>query len=211
MVTVLHKLEERNLITRVVGPLPRRPRVGLLVWARSVPKFPFRGLTALAQTIAASPVQVFVDDIFTMLATGRSAAEQEPMNEAYRRFFGELGCEVRFSSDFLGRRHGPNLLKAAAEFSRSIPVPLFIQTLPKHKLTVLPQLDMSELLHGTLELMCLEEVAASVDGLIVGEFSMAIAMLHRDISPKPVTVITAPRIEGGEPGVNQYIETLRRL
>lgn len=209
--TVLQRLEAHGLITKTIGPLLSNPRIALLVWARSVPKYPFLGLVELARVISGRPPLVFVDDLCGMLVAGRSSIEQEPYNQKYRNFFSAIDCEPSFSSEFLGRKYGERLFEEIMLFGRKIPLATFVQTLPKHRLAVLNELNLGELLHGTLELMCLDEIAATADGIVIGEFSQAIAMLHRDITQSPVSLIIAPRISGGEDVVNQYIETLRRL
>jgi hypothetical protein len=199
----LQLLSEKGLV-RVIGPIPNEPRLAMLAWARKPPKAPFKAFVRLNNQLSANALSVFIDDLCAMITTQHSRCEQVIINSQYTSFFSELGCKTVFSRELLDCDEDLHILNNILRFASKIPFSVFMQTLPGHKKRAMQDLDMGELLHGIIELMCLEEISRISDGIIMGEVSLAIAMLHRNISTKPLSIVTVPHFDS-ENAVTEFI------
>lgn len=188
-------LKQKGVIKKIIGSLPDDPNLALLVWARKLPKYQFNAFVSLCHHLSSKSLTVFVDDVCAMTTMRRNLYEQLKINEEYQKFFGNLGCNVFFTRELLNCNDNLGTLEQVMDFACKIPLLKFLQSLPKHKRKAMSGLDMGELLHGTIELMCFEKLESRVDGIITGELSLAVAMLHRDISNKPLSVIVIPHFK----------------
>lgn len=202
----LKLLQEKGLV-KVVGPLPDQPRLAMLAWARKPPKHPFKAFVSLNNQLSANALSVFVDDLCAMVTLQRSPVEQAEYNEQYKCFFSDLGCKTVFSREMLGCDEHRLVLDKVMQFASRVSFSAFMQTLPGHKKRTMQDLNMGELLHGIIELMCLEEIAKGLDGIVMGEMSLAIAMLHRNICTKPLSIVAIPHFSN-ESAVSEYIRDI---
>lgn len=202
----LKLLQERGLV-RVVGALPDLPRLAMLAWARKPPKSPFKAFVSLNNQLSTNALSVFVDDLCAMVTLQRGPVEQTELNEQYRHFFSDLGCKTVFSQEILSCDERKLVLDKVMQFASRVSLSAFMHILPGHKKRTIQDLNMGELLHGIIELMCLEEITKTVDGIVMGEMSLEIAMLHRDICPKPLSIVAIPHFSS-ENAVSEYIRNV---
>lgn len=200
--------EKHGLIQEVLGPIPTGLiRPAIVVWARTTPKDQFRAMIHLARHLSPVPLHVYVDDVCSAAILRRTADAQAAVNEQYRGYFKTRGCAVSFSSELHcsapGKQVTPSLLKLGA----MVTVSEFLNGLPAGKRAGLATLDMSEMLHMLLELQLYEVARDECNLALIGRFSRAIGVLHRQITSCPLPFIVLPTLQAGAE-VETYIQRL---
>lgn len=202
----VRELINRGIVSSVIGSVPQEPRLALVVWARKPPKPPFAGLVSVAKAISRRKLSVYVDDVCSMFVTGKSDREQREMNRLYSNYFGDLGCDVAFSSILYGGCENGVLSRLLAVGSK-VTAGEFKQCLPEDKRIRLESLTADELLHALFELTLLDRVASERDSVLVGQFSQAILAAHRNVCASPLSAIVLSRIDD----VARVTESIRDL
>ncbi|MFC1622459.1 hypothetical protein ACFL1Y_00475 [Patescibacteria group bacterium] len=208
--SIITSLEKHGLITNVIGEISYPIHPALVVWARKEPKYQFRALIALAQTITPYPLSVYVDDVCTQVIVQRSYNEQEIFNKKYIEFFQEHGCVVKLSSVIYKNQFGVNKMPLIINIGQKTSITEFFRCLPKKKQIHFDQLHLDEIMHMLLELLFFEQVSDQSNLLIVGNFSQAIVLSHRNISNNPLAAIVTPKFNN-QSDVNNYIMMLKNI
>lgn len=188
---LLNELIDSGHVVGTIGDIPPDPKLGFAVWARKEPKAVFQNFANLARDISSLPLKVFVDDICTIAMTGRTAEEQALINNRYSDFFLGFGCEVYFSSSLYDKS---GILSVMLPVAQRLTVNEFIRCLPEEKRHGLETLGLDEVGHALLELALFERMRAYCDSLLIGQFSQAVVVAHRNISLDPLSAIIVPKI-----------------
>ena len=191
----IEKLISIEIVKMCMGVVPNTPKIALVVWARNPPKKVFSYLVEISKIIGAgnSPT-IFVDDICSMLDTGKLTSEQSSMNNQYRDFFGSLCCDTVFSSDLMQAHDFLSVTRELTPLSDRVTSNEFKSCLPLEKRATINELSVLEYYHFLLELWLLDRASMASNAIVAGGFSQAIIACHRNVSKKPMSAILLPKI-----------------
>jgi hypothetical protein len=198
-------LIKEGFLESVYGAHGPHPSLALPIWARSQPKALFKAFVRLASTVGGTPLHVLVDDVWTQIFTERSNDEQKDMNRLYSNFFNELGCNVRFSSDFL-----PTSLELMRTVGSELSLQEIRRVLPREKRENFEMQDYRELTHVVVELAVLRYASECADAIVMGSFSQGMASLYRSTTTNPLPILITPKFEG-ELHAREYCRKLVNL
>ncbi len=192
---IINKLISASIIKAHMGPLKNFPKIALVVWARNPPKSAFAYLVEISRIINKKndPV-IFVDDLCSMLDTGRTTVEQALTNAQYENFFTALSCKTIFSSSVMKNHDFLSMTRELDPLSKKVTFNEFKNCLPLEKRADIQNLGIVEYYHFLLELWMLDHASTKADTVIAGIFSQAILACHRNVSKKPMTAILLPKV-----------------
>jgi hypothetical protein len=208
---VISSLIEHGILEKIIGELPPKPlRIALPIWAIKPPKRIFSAFASVAKALTVFPLEVYVDDLCPRLYVHRSSSEQEDINEQFRDFFNELGCSIKFSSEIQSDREGAGFFYELVSKGRQVSFNQFLKCLPKDKRERLMGVELKDMLHTLLELKLLDQISATCNCLIVGRFSQAMVVLHRQTARTPLPALITPKFLNDE-HVQKYTLLLEQI
>lgn len=183
----------KGLLQKIIGQIPKDPKVCIITWARNPPKKVFVKMVEIAKKAndGVSPT-VYVDDMCSLLDTECSHEEQQKRNSSYRDFFSHIGCVVTFSSDLYP---GKDIISMLQEFKVNVNLSpsYFIKFLPKNKRDA-PEIPVKEYYHMLFELLLMSKASEKNNCILTGPFSEIIVHAHRLTSKNPMTGLITSKL-----------------
>jgi len=203
-------LIEQGAVSRIIGKLPTSPSLAMVLWAHNPPGIGFDAHIELSKYLADKEPCIIVDDVFPKTYFKRSSQEQMRVNRTYSNFFLSRGCNLTFSSEIYSGKLQDGCLSPILEITEKLSLKEFLRALPESKMNNFSNLSMIELLHILNELYLLELMKERANLLIIPHFSQAIAVIHRNISQKPMSVVVTPTF-GGNKDVMERISRIKNI
>jgi len=183
----------KGLLKKVIGPIPKDPRICIITWARNPPKGIFKEMVEKAKKAnnGISPT-VYVDDMCSLLDTECSYEEQKGRNETYKDFFHNLSCVVVFSSDLYPDKDVMSMLRELKVKVNLSPGD-FVKFLPESKRNS-PEISAKEYYHMLLELLLMNKASEKNNCILTGSISEMMVHAHRSTSKNPMTGLILPKL-----------------
>lgn len=203
-------LIEQGVVSRMIGELPANPSLAMVLWAHNPPGVGFEAHIELSDCLSGKKPYIVVDDIFPKAYFKRTSQEQMDINEAYSNFFLSRECTLTFSSEIYSKKSLNKSLLSILGIAERLSLTEFLRALPEDRMKNFSSLKTIELLHILNELYLLELTKEKANLLIVPHFSQAIAVIHRNISQKPMSVIVTP-IFGRKIEISERISKIKSI